>query len=322
MLGQKTDTLRVRNGGKIIGEIKELNRGQLRYSTDAMSTVQVDWEKVLSLQSDKYFEFEFESGERRFGRIGRGPEDRTAILVLTDTTVVNLTQIVAIVPIKRTFWSRLTGFFDLGLDILKANNSRKLSTAAEVNYRGEKWAGRLSGSSYQQRQDSANDVQRNNTSFVGTRVLPGRWDITMFLSYERNNEIQLDHRIQAGGGAAYRLLHTHRQFATLLAGGSYENEKFTTSPDETDSFELMGRASYQEYKFSTPKLDISTNLTTYLSLTDIGRVRLSGEGRAAYELVKDFTVGARLYADYDSRPPGLETSTSDYGLTFTLGYSL
>ncbi len=321
-VGQKTDTLRVQNGGKIIGEIKELNRGQLRYSTDAMSTVQVDWEKVLSLQSDKYFEFEFESGERRFGRIGSGPEDRTAILILSDTTVVNLTRIVSIVPIKRTFWSRLTGFFDFGLDILKANNSRKLSTAAEVNYRGEKWAGQLAGSSYMQMQDSLSDVRRNNASLVGTRILPGRWDIQTFLSYEQNNEIQLDYRLQAGGGAAYRLLHTHRQLASLLAGGAYANEKFSTNPDATSSFELLGRASYQAYKFSTPKLDISTSLTSYLSLTDLGRIRLSFEGRAAYEPIKDFTVGVRLYDDFDSRPPGSETSTNDYGMTFTLGYSL
>jgi hypothetical protein len=191
-----------------------------------------------------------------------------------------------------------------------------------VNYRGEKWAGQLAGSSYMQIQDSANDVRRNNLALIGTRILPGRWAIQTFLSYEQNNEIQLDYRIQAGGGAAYRLLHTHRQLASLLAGGAYANEKFSTNPDATSSFELLGRASYQAYRFSTPKLDISTSLTSYLSLTDIGRVRLSFEGRAGYELIKDFTVGARLYGDFDSRPPGSDTSTSDYGLTFTLGYSL
>ena len=109
---------------------------------------------------------------------------------------------------------------------------------------------------------------------------------------------------------------------SLLAGGAYANEKFSTNPEATSSFELLGRASYQAYRFSTPKLDISTSLTSYLSLTDLGRVRLSFEGRAAYELIKDFTVGLRLYGDFDSRPPGSDTSTSDYGLTFTLGYSL
>ncbi len=81
-LGQKTDTLRVQNGGKIIGEIKELDRGQLRYKTDAMSTVYADWEKVVSLQSDKYFEFELASGAEtvRPHRPGTGGQNRDPVL--------------------------------------------------------------------------------------------------------------------------------------------------------------------------------------------------------------------------------------------------
>ncbi|MBK5096419.1 MAG: DUF481 domain-containing protein [Gemmatimonadetes bacterium] len=319
-LGQKTDTLRVQNGGKIVGEIKELDRGQLRYKTDAMSTVQVDWEKVVSLQSDKYFEFELASGLREFGRIGPGPEDRTAMLILTDTVVVSLTQIVSIVPIRQTFWSRLDGYIDIGFDVLRANNTRTLNSSSQVTYRGEKWAGQLTGSTYMQTQDSANDVRRNNVSLVGTRILPGRWDIQAFLSAEQNNEIQLDYRLQAGGGAAYRLLHTHRQFATLLAGGAYSSERYTTSTDVTDSFELIGRAAYQAYRFHTPKLDVSTSLTGYASMTDLGRIRLNFDGRASYELIKDFTVGARVWDDFDSAPPGSDTSSNDYGLTFSLGY--
>ena len=319
-LGQKTDTLRVQNGGKIIGEIKELDRGQLRYSTDAMSTVYADWEKVVSLQSDKFFEFELNSGARVFGRIAAGPEDGTATLVITDTVVVQLKQIVSIVPIRQTFWSRLDGYVDLGFDILRANNTRKLNTATEVNYRGTKWAGKISASSYMQRQDSTNDVKRNSASLVGTRVLPGRWDIQAFMTFDQNNEIELDYRVQTGGGAAYRLLHTHRNFASILAGGAWSAERYTTSPDVTNSFELLGRLSYQAYRFHTPKLDVSTGLTTYASLTDFGRFRFSFDGRASYEVIKDFTVGLRVWDDFDSRPPGSDTSSNDYGATFSLGY--
>jgi hypothetical protein len=317
---QKTDTLRVQNGGRIIGEIKELDRGQLRYSTDAMSTVYADWEKVLSLQSDKYFEFELDSGERVYGRIGPGPEDRTAVLVLTDTVVVPLREIVTIVPIRQSFWSRLDGYVDLGFDVLRANNTRTLNTSAEVNYRGAKWAGKISASSYMQRQDSANDVKRNNGSLVGTRIFPGRWDIQVFMTFDQNNEIELDYRVQTGGGAAYRLLHTHRNYASILAGGAWATERYSTSSDVTNSFELLGRLSYQAYRFHTPKLDVSSGLTTYASLTDLGRIRLSFDGRASYEIIKDFTVGLRVWDDFDSRPPGLDSSSNDYGITFSLGY--
>jgi hypothetical protein len=52
----------VRNGGVISGELKELDRGRPKVSTDAMSAVQVDREKLVSLHGDRYFEFEFASG--------------------------------------------------------------------------------------------------------------------------------------------------------------------------------------------------------------------------------------------------------------------
>ncbi len=55
-------------------------------------------------------------------------------------------------------------------------------------------------------------------------------------------------------------------------------------------------------------------------MTDLGRIRLNFDGRASYELIKDFTVGARVWDDFDSRPPGSDTTSNDYGLTFSLGY--
>lgn len=310
----------MRNGGVVIGEIKELYRGQLRYSTDAFSTVYADWEKVISLQSDKYFEFTFANGSRKLGRIERGPEDYTALLQ-PDSTVVPLKEIVEFVPIRKSFWSRLDGYVDIGFNIFRANNSRNLNAASNVKYQGERWAFDVAGSSYLQRQDSANDVKRNNLSLIGQRLFKGRWDAETFLSWEQNGEIQLDFRVQAGLGGVYRLIQTHRHSLMLLAGGAYAREKYTTSTSDTNSFELVGSIGYQAYRLSTPKLDISSSLTTYVSMTDLGRVRLNFDGRIAYELIKDFTIGARAWDDYDSRSPGTETTSNDYGLTFSLGYS-
>ncbi len=317
---QKTDTLWVQNGGVVIGEIKDLDRGQLRYKTDAFSTVYADWEKVLSIQSDKYFELTLATGARKFGRLARGPEDRTATL-LPDSTVVSLTEIVEIVPIRQSFWSRMDGYVDLGFNIFRANNSRNLNAATKVAYQGERWAADLSASSYYQRQDSANDVRRDNVSLTAKRLFANRWDAVTFLSWERNDEVQLDHRFQAGVGGAYRLVHTHRHRVTLLAAGAYSTEKYSTSPDDTNSFELVGSAGYQAYRLSTPKLDVSSSLTTYASMTDLGRIRLSFDGRVAYEIIKDFTVGVRAWDDFDSRSPGTDSTSNDYGLTFSLGYS-
>ena len=171
-----------------------------------------------------------------------------------------------------------------------------------------------------QKQDSANDVRRNNVTITGARIFDGRWDAQLFASWEQNNEIQLDYRLQGGAGAAYRLLHTHRNYATLLIGTAYASEKYANADESTNSLELMGRAAYQAYRFHTPKLDVSASLTSFASLTDLGRIRLNFDGRASYEIIKDFTVGLTAWDDFDSGPPGSESSVNDYGLSFSLGF--
>lgn len=319
---QKTDSVWVANGDRITGEIKELDRGRLRYSTDAMSTVYVEWEDVLSVESDKYFEFELASGERTFGRLARGPRDRTGRIVLEDTTEVALADIVAMIPIRRSFWSRNTGYVDLGLDVLRANQTRKLSLAGSSTYRGEKWEGRLAASSYLQKQDSANTVTRNNASLSGRRKFGGRWNAIGFVTVEENSETDLDLRLQAGFGAGYRLLHTNRYVSEVLLGPAVAREQFSTDTTGASyTAEVIAGISYEAYRYSFPKLDVYGGLTTYTSISDWGRFRLSLDGRVSYEVIKDFTAGFRLFAEYDNRPPGQEGSSEDYGITFTVGYS-
>lgn len=321
---QKTDSVWVANGDRITGEIKELDRGRLRYSTDAMSTIYVEWDEVLSVQSDKYFEFELASGERTFGRLARGTRDRTGRIVLEDTTEVALSEIVAMVPIRRSFWSRNVGYVDLGLDLLRANRTRRLSVAASSAYRGETWEARLDGSSYLQKQDSANTVTRNNASLYARHKFGGPWNAIGFLTVEQNSETNLDLRLQTGIGAGYRILHTNRQFAEVLLGPAVARESFSTSTDSTETSytaELITGLTYEAYRYSFPKLDVYAGLITFTSVSDWGRFRVSLEGRVSYEVIKDFTVGVRTFAEYDTRPPGREGSSEDYGTTFTVGYS-
>lgn len=321
---QKTDSVWVANGDRITGEIKELDRGRLRYSTDAMSTVYVEWDEVVSVESDKYFEFDLASGRRVFGRLGRGSREGRGRIILEDTTEVALPDIVSMVPIRRSFWSRNAGYLDLGLDILRANRTRKLSVSGSSTYRGEKWDGRVEGSSYLQKQDSANTVTRNNASLSARRKFGGPWVAVGFATVEQNSETNLDLRLQAGGLAAYRLFHTNRQQAELGFGLGVARERFSTESDSEEvasTAELIAGLSYEAYRYSFPKLDVYAGLTSFTSLSDVGRLRLSFDGRVSYEVIHDFTTGVRAFADYDSEPPGQAGSTRDYGLTFSVGYS-
>ena len=49
----KTDVVVLVNGNAVTGEIKSLDFGALRYSTDSMGTVNVDWEDIVAITSNQ-----------------------------------------------------------------------------------------------------------------------------------------------------------------------------------------------------------------------------------------------------------------------------
>jgi hypothetical protein len=46
---RKTDVVTLYNGDRITGEVKSLNAGILRFSTDAMGTLRVEWQEIRFL---------------------------------------------------------------------------------------------------------------------------------------------------------------------------------------------------------------------------------------------------------------------------------
>ena len=42
----KTDVVILKNGDRVTGEIKSLDRGKMSLSTDHMGTIQIEWEEV------------------------------------------------------------------------------------------------------------------------------------------------------------------------------------------------------------------------------------------------------------------------------------
>ena len=57
-----TDVVVLRNGDRLHGEIKGLRFGRLELSTTSMSTIYVEWDKVVGLTSPSFFEIETADG--------------------------------------------------------------------------------------------------------------------------------------------------------------------------------------------------------------------------------------------------------------------
>jgi putative salt-induced outer membrane protein YdiY len=75
------------------------------------------------------------------------------------------------------------------------------------------------------------------------------------------------------------------------------------------------------FKFSAPETKLQFDLQVYPGISDTGRYRATGDFSLTHKLTGDFTLGVTAYLSYDNRPPVATAETSDYGITFNLGYS-
>ena len=321
MFAQKTDVLVLKRGDSITGEVKELSRGKLSYKTDDMGTLSIEWDKVAHLTSTNFFDVENRYGTRFFGRLASSDEPGQMLVILSDTVAVRMMDIVAISRINSSFWSRLDGYVDIGLDFQKANDNRQVNGSAEVKYRGEKWYSKLSGSSYFQRQSGADETSRNNLSLDGRRLFGNHWSGLVFGSLEQNQQLGLDLRKTVGAGATRELIHTNRMTFYVLGSLAYANEDYTDDDGATNTIQAPIGADFEFFLFDSPKTDLTSDLTVTPILNDLGRWRIDFHARVSYELISDFTLGFSFFDNFDSRPPSATASKNDFGLTFSIGYT-
>ncbi|MFL5491536.1 MAG: hypothetical protein ACJ8AV_08970, partial [Gemmatimonadales bacterium] len=58
------DSVWIRNGDRITGEVKSLSRGLLKYSTDDLGTVYIEWDKVDRISTSTIVEVRLATGRK------------------------------------------------------------------------------------------------------------------------------------------------------------------------------------------------------------------------------------------------------------------
>ncbi len=318
---QKTDSVTLRNGDVITGEIKRLSRGKLEYSTSDMGTVYIKWGRVRLITSDKILEVEVESGLKYFGTLELGADSGMVVVdALTRVDTLNLASIVLITPIKATFVQRLYAYIDLGFTLTKANDQVEFTTSGEVRYRGRKWRTKLSASSYFRNQ-SGGSTSRNSLQYDVGRFFARKWTAVGFTQWQQNDEISLDLRTTLGAGADRNLLHTNHLDLALIGGLLGAREQYQNDTTATYSLEAQAVMRIEAFRFDDPEIDLSSNLAVYPSLTDLGRVRGQLDARIKFEVIKKLFLGLNGFFYYDTRPPTKAASKEDYAVTVTVGWS-
>lgn len=324
--GQEPDVVILRSGNPVVGEVKSLRRGSLSFDTDEMDVVSIDWDDIALLTSSQFFEVELVSGVEYFGSLASADTAQLVVVGATRSDTIPFPEVVSIRPFDSGFFSRTNGFIDVGSNIARANSLKSILINGRFNYRGPKWGFELTGESYWQRQESVGSTgdtttqttSRNSATLGVNRFLGARWAATGSGQAEQNQELQLDLRLLGVLGGAYQIVRNQGIELYTSAGGVVNQELYTGEEKSTTAEVLLG-AGFDA--FDVGDVDIYTSLTTYTNPTDGGRFRLNFDGRIAWEIFSDFTIGLNITERYDSRPPSANATKRDFQYALAIGWS-
>lgn len=318
----KTDTIVLVNGDTITGEIKSLYRGKLTFKTDAMSTVYVEWEDIVTMTSEYYFEIEDQESYKYYGTPALDDEGNFRIARADIMVTLEKLQVVRITPIEKTFWSRIDGSVSLGISYTKSSDVGRFEFAFDTNYREEKNLFEITATTTTTTESDDRTTQRTEATASYQRMFQRRlfWDTTW--TGFQNDEMGVALRLTLGSGLGAHMIQSNwNVFESTL--GLQVTREWPTDVVQPPSNNLEGVVAldYSLWKYNTPKTDLVASVSAYPSLPDFDRYRLDSEISLTQEIVSDFMLVFTWWDNYDSQPPSEGAAKNDFGITTSVGYT-
>lgn len=320
LVAQKTDTIHLFNGDRVIGDLKDLKLGLLRVKTDYMAYVYIEWDQVQTLRTNKRWYIRMRSGAYFDGYLHASPQmDHLYVVTNGDSIHVNLIDITTLYRLNKGIWPRTDGSLNAGYSYQKSNELSQLTLSGNAIYRGDGSSVNFTFSSITTVQPEVDDNRKQDVSLNYEKNLWGRWTSGIGIGAERNTELDLDLRLRANASIGnYVLLSVHA--SNLLGGGIQGNLEQGGGGEGSTNYELFlgDRFRFKTYRF--PKAEVTIDAAGYYGLTIRDRWRFTTNLALRYEVVRDLQVGIEFYEQYDSQPLDGGIALNDWRVATTIGY--
>ncbi len=316
----KSDILVLRNGDRVTGEFRQLQRGIVTFKTDAASTIYIKWPRVVTARTEKTFEIVMADGSTHLGSLPElGEAGRLKILIESRTFDVALDSVVEMVRIKKTVWERLDGNVSAGLDFTQQESKLdlNLSTSIDYNVAHNRFGLDLSGTFT--RQDAVDDIRRGNAAALYARELSKTWFWAGGADAQSNSQLSLDYAWSIGTGPGRYLVRTNRVMLGSWIGLYYRTEQYEAE-DQRTTLPLSLTTDFQWFVWSGLSTDVSSRLVISPILDDSGRWQITFVSSLSRELVSSLYLSIGVTEIYDSRPPA-EANKNDFSFTSSLGWT-
>jgi hypothetical protein len=317
----KTDVVTLRNGDRITGETKKLNRGILTFKTDPLNTVGIEWETVTEIVSEFEFELWTLDGTLYFGSLEKPGESGTLVIAPPEGGSVELpiAEIAEMLPIEAGFWAKIDGSLSVGFDSSSASDETNYSGGLSATRRSQRWETAVDLSVIVNEKD-VETTGRENLTFTSLRRWKNRWFSGAQALAESNDELGLDLRILAAGLGGRTIVESSHARLKLGGGVAVNREKREDPAGTETNVEAVAYLGYDLFHFTAPETDLKIRAVVYPSLSESERLRAEASIDLEHEIVKDFDWVLSAYDSYESDPVGEDPERHDWGVTASLAW--
>ncbi len=317
----QTDTLVMKNGDMLVGEIKELQTGVLKFETDySDKDFTIEWDKVREIYTTTTFIISLSGGDRINGTVKSDPTDSSRVLIFEKGGMLSAGRmdIVFLKAVENTFLGRFDASFDLGITLAKANDLRQMTSKGNFGYMGRYWGSDASYDIVRSIQDSVR-TRRTEANIGGRLLLENSWYLNLSAKFLQSDEQKLKLRSTTNASAGYFVVNTNKIYFGTSAGLAWTNENYIDDTPMRNSLE--GAFGLDLNLFDIEDFSLLTNTYFYPGITEKGRIRLDFKIDLKYDLPLDFYIKLGYTHNYDNQPAA-DVSENDFYFTTTVGWEL
>ncbi len=314
------DSLILKNGDIMVGEIKSMDRGVVTIETDySDDDFKIEWDGIKSISTNSFFLITLSNGERYNGRFKSTAKGGLMILPEGNTPFeVEHDELVYLKSVDKGFMDRIYANVDIGFDLAKANNLRSFTTRAGLGYLANRWSTDFNINTLLSKQDSVDNIRRTDGGLTFKFFLPHNLYLPVSATYLSNTEQKLDARWNTMLGLGYYAIRTNNAYWGFKGGAAYNNEKYspTGQPRLTQS-SWEGFFGSELNLYDIGDLNILTKIIAFPSFTESGRWRVDFNFDLKYDLPLDFYVKMGYSLNYDNQPV---EGANNVDYVFTTGF--
>lgn len=326
----KTDTLVMKNGDRLTGEIKGLDAGVLYVSFDyILGTSSVQWSKVAHIESKQLFIVKTADGSVYAGTLSTAEteEKRPIKIEVVESqekrTILPRTQVVNMAETSEKFWQRFNGDINSGIIYSKANENTQYTLGADLEYLRERWSADASYNSVLSSSSGASSTAtRNQLNFSAQHLLPWQnYFYTGLGSFLQSSEQDIQLQTNIGAGIGRYLKNSNHARIALIAGLAWQGTNYRQSIEPIPTQNIAaGLLAAQVKFFRFNKMDLGVTASAFPALSEPGRIFYNVNATYYIKITGGLSWNVSFYGNWDNQPPG-HFAGSDYGSSSGLSYS-